>query len=81
MSDEIIWTRDEVDSPCVKICVIHHEEKLCIGCLRTLDEISRWSKMSNDERRALKAELPERAPRLQKRRGGRAARIGDGNGS
>ena len=32
MSDEI-WARQEVDSPCIKICVIHPEERLCVGCL------------------------------------------------
>ncbi|MEZ5675867.1 hypothetical protein SAMN06265173_11364 [Thalassovita litoralis] len=74
MSDGI-WQRDEVASPCVKICLIHPQERLCTGCLRTLDEIAQWSKMSNAQRRELMAELPARAPRLQKRRGGRAARI------
>ena len=73
MSDDI-WQRDEVESPCIKICVVHPQERLCTGCLRSIDEISRWSKMSADERRAVLIELPSRAPRLRKRRGGRAAR-------
>lgn len=73
MTDEI-WTRDEVQSPCVKICVIHPTEGLCVGCLRTLDEIAGWSGMSADQRRAVLAALPDRAPRLKQRRGGRAAR-------
>jgi predicted Fe-S protein YdhL (DUF1289 family) len=33
---------------------------LCIGCGRTLDEIARWSAMSNEERRAIMAILPAR---------------------
>ena len=73
--DDHVWTRNEVDSPCVRICVVHPTERLCTGCLRTLDEIAGWSKMTPDERRAIMATLPERAPRLQKRRGGRAARL------
>ncbi|MCA0869810.1 DUF1289 domain-containing protein [Seohaeicola saemankumensis] len=72
-----IWTRDEIDSPCVQICVIHPQERICTGCLRSIDEITRWSKMSPEDRRAVMAELPDRAPRLRKRRGGRAARIQD----
>ena len=52
MSDDV-WKRDEVDSPCVKICVIHPEEKLCIGCLRTLDEIAGWSAMTREQRLVL----------------------------
>ena len=77
MTDEI-WRRDEVESPCIKICVIHQESRLCTGCLRTIDEITRWSRMSSEDRAAVMAELPARAPRLQKRRGGRAARLQQG---
>jgi uncharacterized protein len=33
---------------------------LCFGCGRTLPEITRWSKMTGDDRRALMAELPQR---------------------
>lgn len=69
-----VWKRNEVDSPCVQVCVIHPQERLCTGCLRSIDEISRWSKMAPQERRAIMEELPSRAPRLRKRRGGRAGR-------
>ncbi|MEO0830401.1 MAG: DUF1289 domain-containing protein [Pseudomonadota bacterium] len=70
-----VWRRQEIESPCVRVCVIHPKERLCTGCLRTIEEITEWSKMSAEERRAVMAELPERAPRLKRRRGGRAARI------
>jgi uncharacterized protein len=33
---------------------------LCIGCLRTLDEIARWGAMSEAQREAVLAELPGR---------------------
>ncbi|MGH1369328.1 MAG: DUF1289 domain-containing protein [Maritimibacter sp.] len=74
MSDDV-WSRDEVQSPCTKICVIHPEERLCTGCLRSIEEISAWGLMSVEQRRDLLAALPARAPRLQKRRGGRAAKL------
>ena len=74
MSDDI-WKRAEIDSPCVKICVIHPEARLCTGCLRSIDEITMWSKLSPDARRAIMQELPERAGQIAKRRGGRAARL------
>ena len=70
MMDEI-WKRNEVDSPCVKICIVHPEARLCIGCHRTLDEIAQWSKMSDEERTRVKAELPSRAPQLRGKRRGR----------
>ena len=75
MSDSI-WQRDEIESPCVKTCVIHPREGLCIGCLRSLAEIAAWSQMSAGERQKIMAELPARAPRLTRRRGGRAGRPG-----
>ncbi|MGV6812292.1 MAG: DUF1289 domain-containing protein [Brevirhabdus sp.] len=74
MKDEI-WRRDEIASPCIKVCVVHPVERICTGCLRSLEEISQWSRMSDTERAGIMAELPSRAPRLKKRRGGRAARM------
>lgn len=74
MSSEV-WARDEIESPCVKICVIHPSERLCTGCHRTIEEISAWSRLPQIERDKIINELPERASKLKKRRGGRAARI------
>lgn len=74
MTDEI-WRRDEIESPCVKICVIHPATRLCTGCLRSIDEIGAWSRMTPEARRAVMAELPGRGPLLRQRRGGRAARL------
>ena len=74
MSDEI-WARDEIESPCIKICVIHPEARLCTGCLRSIDEITQWSKMAPQDRRDIIAALPQRRGLVAKRRGGRAARL------
>lgn len=71
-----IWSRDEVDSPCIKICVIHPQSRLCTGCLRSIDEIGAWSTMSPQARRAVMDDLGNRATQITKRRGGRAARSG-----
>ncbi|MEO4046120.1 DUF1289 domain-containing protein [Pseudomonas sp. CAU 1711] len=54
MSDE-----RPVKSPCVSICALD-EQDLCIGCQRTADEITRWGRMSNDERREVLARCVER---------------------
>jgi predicted Fe-S protein YdhL (DUF1289 family) len=70
-----IWKREEVESPCVKICVVHPATRLCTGCYRSIEEIGGWGRMTPDERRAVMAELPSRAGLLTKRRGGRAARL------
>ncbi|WP_209596879.1 DUF1289 domain-containing protein [Ruegeria sp. HKCCSP351] len=74
----MVWKRNEVESPCVQICVVHPAERICTGCYRTIDEISRWSRMDSSERAEIMNDLPFRKPRLSTRRGGRAARM---NGS
>lgn len=72
---DAIWTRAEIESPCVKICVVHPEARLCTGCLRSIDEITQWSRMSGEARRAVMDDLPNRRAPLLQRRGGRAARL------
>ena len=80
MSDgsDAIWKRSEIDSPCVKICVIDPRSRLCTGCLRTIDEIGSWSRLTPELRSEIMAELPSRQGLLTQRRGGRAARLRDG---
>ena len=75
MTDQV-WKRDEIESPCVKVCVIHPDARLCVGCLRTIDEIGAWSRLTPEARRAVMADLPSRAPLIRQRRGGRAGRLG-----
>ena len=74
MTDDV-WKRDEIQSPCIKICVVHPEARICTGCYRSIDEIRDWSKMTNDERASIMNDLPARASKLVKRRGGRGARL------
>ncbi|MBU2936908.1 MULTISPECIES: DUF1289 domain-containing protein [Pacificibacter] len=70
-----IWTRAEIESPCTKVCQIHPETRMCLGCARSIDEIGGWSTMSPAERAAIMADLPNRAAAPTTRRGGRAARL------
>ncbi|OLF56045.1 DUF1289 domain-containing protein [Pseudomonas chlororaphis] len=49
-----------VRSPCVSICALDDDD-ICTGCQRTVDEITRWSRMDNAERRAVLALCHERA--------------------
>ena len=74
---EDIWKRNEVDSPCVNICIVHPHANICTGCFRTIDEISSWSNMSETERKGIIKELPNRSSKLRVIRGGRAERVGD----
>ena len=74
---EDVWKRNEIDSPCVNICIVHPRANICTGCFRTIDEISSWSNMSETERKGIIRELPNRSSKLRVRRGGRAKRLGD----
>jgi len=78
VKDDKVWSRDEIESPCVRVCVVHPEARICTGCYRSIDEITRWSKMSAEARREVIDALPDRASLLKKRRGGRAARLNRG---
>ena len=74
MSDEV-WRRAEIESPCVKICVIHEDTGLCVGCYRTRDEIAGWSRLTPQERADIMQGLSARSVKLAGRRGGREARL------
>lgn len=67
-----------IASPCVRLCVIHTEARVCTGCLRTIEEITTWTRYSDAERRAIMAALPDRAHLLRQRRGGRSGRLARG---
>lgn len=50
-------------SPCVKTCQIDPRSGLCLGCLRSLDEIAGWAGFSDARRDAILAELKSRRVR------------------
>jgi predicted Fe-S protein YdhL (DUF1289 family) len=56
-------------TPCVNVCLLNTETGLCIGCGRTIDEIARWSTMSDRERRAIMGALPKRMERSERAKG------------
>ncbi|MGA9083193.1 MAG: DUF1289 domain-containing protein [Pseudolabrys sp.] len=49
-----------IETPCVKICTLDALMGLCLGCGRTVDEITRWATMSATERTQVMRELPSR---------------------
>ena len=40
-----------VASPCISVCRMDSSTGLCVGCLRTLDEIAAWGVLDDDARR------------------------------
>ena len=50
-----------VASPRISVCKMDEARGLCIGCMRTIDEIASWSTMNDAARLAVWKTLPERA--------------------
>lgn len=49
-----------VSSPCIRVCILDSVTGLCEGCGRTREEIARWYRMTEEERRQIMAGLAER---------------------
>jgi len=54
-----------IKTPCIKVCVVDGESGLCLGCYRKLSEVAGWARLSDDERDAIMAELPDRRGRIR----------------
>ena len=52
------------ESPCNKVCTLDLETGLCVGCLRTMDEIARWVDMTDAEREEVRRALASRKGRI-----------------
>jgi uncharacterized protein len=51
---------DDPPSPCTDVCRLDAGYAYCIGCHRTIDEITRWTAMTSAEKRAVLDQLPAR---------------------
>jgi predicted Fe-S protein YdhL (DUF1289 family) len=60
-----------VPSPCISVCRIDAASGLCVGCLRTLDEIASWSALDDDARRAVWRAITQRRARDAAKSGNR----------
>jgi hypothetical protein len=54
-----------IKTPCIKVCVVDGESGLCLGCYRKLSEVAAWAKLSDAEREAIMAELPDRRSQIR----------------
>jgi predicted Fe-S protein YdhL (DUF1289 family) len=54
-----------IRSPCIRLCTLDPETRICLGCGRTLDEIAGWTRYSEAEREAIMARLPERLKAME----------------
>ena len=54
-----------IRTPCIKVCVVDGETGLCLGCYRLLSEVAGWGRLTEAQRDAIMAELPERRGRIR----------------
>lgn len=59
MTTEVLAEKP-VRSPCVSICALDDDD-ICTGCQRSVQEITGWSRMNNDQRREVLVLCHERA--------------------
>jgi len=62
-------------SPCVSVCSVNRETRLCTGCGRSIDQITNWTKYTQEERMNIMKDLG-----YGKRRKGRSV-LGNGKGT
>ena len=53
-------TNEVIETPCIGVCTLD-DRGFCMGCRRTVDEISDWLDMSPDDRLAVLEELDSRS--------------------
>jgi predicted Fe-S protein YdhL (DUF1289 family) len=51
---------NEISTPCRSVCNLDPQGRYCQTCRRSIDEIARWGGMSESERKAIMAILPQR---------------------
>jgi hypothetical protein len=52
-----------METPCINVCTIDPASRLCIGCKRTIEEITAWAGLGSEERRRIMRDLPRRGAR------------------
>ncbi len=56
MRENVPWAKTArmsvipIKSPCIKVCVIDGPTGWCLGCARTLKEITQWAKYTDQQR-------------------------------
>ncbi len=58
---------NQIETPCILVCVLEQKSGHCYGCGRTRDEIADWTKYSNQQRTMLMQELSTRVDKLERR--------------
>jgi uncharacterized protein len=50
----------DIKTPCNRVCALHPDSGLCMGCGRSLNEIAGWGAFDDEKRAAIMGRLPMR---------------------
>lgn len=53
-------SKDRPLSPCINLCRMDDDDRYCLGCFRTLDEIATWSDLDIEEKELVWKTLDKR---------------------
>ena len=56
---------NEIDTPCIDICSIDRDSGECIGCGRTVEEVSNWANFNNLKKKQILENLNARKKNIQ----------------
>jgi predicted Fe-S protein YdhL (DUF1289 family) len=52
-------TQPKINTPCIGVCTMA-DNGFCMGCFRSLDEITRWLAFNEEQRQAVMVQLESR---------------------
>ena len=50
----------KIISPCIGVCKLDIESKICVGCLRSADEIANWPQLDNEKAMQIMEQIKDR---------------------
>ena len=50
----------KIISPCIGVCELDIDSNICVGCLRTADEIANWPQLDNEKAMQIMKQIKDR---------------------
>ena len=50
----------KIISPCIGVCKLDIDSNICVGCLRTADEIANWPQLDNEKAMQIMEQIKDR---------------------
>jgi predicted Fe-S protein YdhL (DUF1289 family) len=50
----------KIISPCIGVCKLEIDSNICVGCLRTAEEIANWPQLDNEKAMQILRQIKDR---------------------